>query len=39
MALNIKDPSVHETVRQIAKITGESQAEAVDHEQLPPRPL
>ena len=29
MALNIKDPSVHETVRQIAKITGESQTEAV----------
>jgi antitoxin VapB len=29
MVLNIKDPSVHETVKQIAKITGESQAEAV----------
>jgi antitoxin VapB len=29
MALNIKDPSVHETVKQIAKITGESQTEAV----------
>jgi antitoxin VapB len=29
MALNIKDPSVHETVKQIVKITGESQAEAV----------
>jgi antitoxin VapB len=29
MALNIKDPSVHEAVKQIAKITGESQTEAV----------
>jgi antitoxin VapB len=29
MALNIKDASVHETVKQIAKITGESQTEAV----------
>ena len=29
MALNIKDASVHETVKQIVKITGESQAEAV----------
>lgn len=29
MALNIKDASVHETVKQITKITGESQAEAV----------
>ncbi|RAV00479.1 type II toxin-antitoxin system VapB family antitoxin [Mycolicibacter senuensis] len=29
MALNIKDPSVHEAVRQIAKMTGESQAQAV----------
>lgn len=29
MALNIKDSSVHETVKQIAKITGESQTEAV----------
>lgn len=29
MALNIKDPSVHEAVRQIAKLTGESQAQAV----------
>ncbi len=29
MALNIKDPSVHQAVRQIAKITGESQAQAV----------
>jgi antitoxin VapB len=29
MALNIKDASVHETVKQIAKITGESQAQAV----------
>jgi antitoxin VapB len=37
MALNIKDPSVHETVKQIAKITGESQTEAVAkavHERL-----
>jgi antitoxin VapB len=29
MALNIKDASVHETVKQIVKITGESQVEAV----------
>jgi antitoxin VapB len=29
MALNIKDAAVHETVKKIAKITGESQAEAV----------
>lgn len=29
MALNIKDPSVHEAVKEIAKITGESQAQAV----------
>ena len=29
MALNIKDASVHETVKQIAKLTGESQAEVV----------
>ncbi|WP_319450688.1 MULTISPECIES: type II toxin-antitoxin system VapB family antitoxin [unclassified Mycobacterium] len=29
MALNIKDASVHEAVKQIAKITGESQTEAV----------
>ena len=29
MALNIKDDSVHEVVREIAKITGESQAQAV----------
>lgn len=29
MALNIKDPSVHETVKEIARITGESQAQAV----------
>jgi antitoxin VapB len=29
MALNIKDASVHEMVKQIAKITGESQAQAV----------
>jgi antitoxin VapB len=29
MALNIKDESVHEAVRQIAQITGESQAQAV----------
>ncbi|EUA14497.1 antitoxin VapB28 [Mycobacterium kansasii 732] len=29
MALNIKDASVHEAVRQIAAITGESQAQAV----------
>ncbi len=29
MALNIKDASVHEAVKQIARITGESQAQAV----------
>ncbi|KZS70224.1 antitoxin [Mycobacterium kansasii] len=29
MALNIKDASVHQAVRQIATITGESQAQAV----------
>lgn len=29
MALNIKDPSVHEMVKEIARITGESQAQAV----------
>lgn len=29
MALNIKDPAVHETVKEIARITGESQAQAV----------
>ena len=29
MALNIKDDSVHETVKRIASITGESQAQAV----------
>lgn len=29
MALNIKDPAVHHAVKQIAKITGESQAQAV----------
>ena len=29
MALNIKDDSVHEAVRRIALITGESQAQAV----------
>jgi antitoxin VapB len=29
MALNIKDASVHEAVKQITKITGESQALAV----------
>lgn len=29
MALNIKDPSVHEAVKQLAAITGESQAQAV----------
>jgi len=29
VALNIKDPSVHRAVKQIAKITGESQAQAV----------
>jgi antitoxin VapB len=29
MALNIKDDSVHEAVKRIALITGESQAQAV----------
>jgi antitoxin VapB len=29
MALNIKDAAVHEVVKQIAKITGESQSQAV----------
>ncbi|MFZ0832518.1 MAG: type II toxin-antitoxin system VapB family antitoxin [Mycobacterium sp.] len=29
MALNIKDPLVHEAVKELAKITGESQAQAV----------
>ena len=29
MALNIKDQSVHEAVKKIAQITGESQAQAV----------
>lgn len=29
MALNIKDAAVHEAVKQIAKITGESQTQAV----------
>lgn len=29
MALNIKDEAVHETVKMIAAITGESQAQAV----------
>ena len=29
MALNIKDESVHEVVRRIAQITGESEAQAV----------
>ena len=29
MALNITDPSIHETVKRIARITGESQAEVV----------
>ena len=29
MALNIKDDSVHEAVRRIALITGESQSQAV----------
>jgi len=29
MALNIKDASVHQAVKQIAKITGESQTQAV----------
>lgn len=29
MALNIKDPRVHDRVKRIAEITGESQAQAV----------
>ena len=29
MALNIKDAAVHDAVKQIAKLTGESQAQAV----------
>ena len=29
MALNIKDAAVHEAVKRIARLTGESQAEAV----------
>jgi antitoxin VapB len=29
MGLNIKDASVHEAVKQVVKITGESQAQAV----------
>lgn len=29
MALNIKDPTVHEAVKRITRITGESQAQAV----------
>jgi antitoxin VapB len=29
MAMNIKDAAVHEAVKRIAKLTGESQAEAV----------
>ncbi|MGH3640816.1 MAG: type II toxin-antitoxin system VapB family antitoxin [Mycobacterium sp.] len=29
MALNIKDPTVHEAVKQLAALTGESQAQAV----------
>jgi antitoxin VapB len=29
MALNIKDESVHEVVKRIAQLTGESQAQAV----------
>lgn len=29
MALNIKDPATHEAVKQLAAITGESQAQAV----------
>jgi antitoxin VapB len=29
MALNIKDEAVHEAVRQLATLTGESQAQAV----------
>ena len=29
MALNIKDPAVHEAVKRLAQLTGESQAQAV----------
>lgn len=29
MALNIKDPAVHDAVKEIARITGESQAQVV----------
>jgi antitoxin VapB len=29
MALNIKDPAVHEAVKQLAALTGESQVQAV----------
>lgn len=29
MALNIKDESVHDAVKQLARLTGESQAQAV----------
>lgn len=29
MALNIKDPAVHEAVKLLAELTGESQAQAV----------
>ncbi len=29
MALNIKNPSVHEAVKQLATMTGESQSQAV----------
>lgn len=29
MALNIKDPQVHDAVKELARITGESQAQAV----------
>jgi antitoxin VapB len=29
MALNIKDTTIHDAVKRIAKITGESQAQAV----------
>lgn len=29
MALNIKDPTTHEAVKQLAALTGESQAQAV----------
>jgi antitoxin VapB len=29
VALNIKDPAVHEAVKRLAQLTGESQAQAV----------